>query len=199
MSSNRTFSGGRNGAGGGIGSASVVVTPNTGLSGNGTSVNPLAGVPASALVPGTMSVADFVKLATVPAGITGLMVAGVTPSFNFLATGTHVLSLPTLAGKSFCASVSRVIIDSRTGVATGNLVGKVGNNVAHDNVVAAGTTLLTAAGANIALPNIPGWIAGTNFVGVVDMTTTPISVEITGALGGAAVLTGRIIVFGVYL
>jgi hypothetical protein len=50
----------------GGGGGSISVTANTGLTGNGSSGTPLAGVPSSALVPGTMSVADFSKLAAIP-------------------------------------------------------------------------------------------------------------------------------------
>jgi hypothetical protein len=60
-----TSDGTREALGGGGGGA-VVIEEDAGLSGDGTAEDPLAGVPASALVPGTMAAADFSKLAAYP-------------------------------------------------------------------------------------------------------------------------------------
>jgi hypothetical protein len=51
---------------GGGGGGAIVIEEDAGLSGDGTAEDPLAGVPASALVPGTMAAADFSKLAAFP-------------------------------------------------------------------------------------------------------------------------------------
>lgn len=51
------------------GAGSITVTAGTGLSGDGSGGSPLAGIPASASVPGTMSAASFSKEALLPAGV----------------------------------------------------------------------------------------------------------------------------------
>lgn len=86
------------------GGGSVTVSAGTGLSGDGTSGSPLAGVPSSASVPGTMSVADFLKLLTgfkepvVVVATSNLTLSGEQTIDGVLTSASRVLLVGQTAG-----------------------------------------------------------------------------------------------------
>jgi len=119
---------------------------------------------------------------------------GVTGTIDLLASATYTISLPTIAGKSALACLSRLVVDTHTGgAATGTAIYTVGNDVGVSNMTGSAGFSITASLVNTvpagtALPiSVGAFSAG----GVVDMTTTQLSFKLVTPFGGATTLTGR--------
>lgn len=87
------------------GSGAITVTANTGLSGVGTSGSPLAGTPATAAAPGTMSAANFLGLNNILPKFVALTDADTSLSPTATQIGGYYMPTGTLtANRTFTLS-----------------------------------------------------------------------------------------------
>ncbi len=146
----------------------------------------------SNLTAGTAYPADNTLAAVAQAIATSanpVMLLGKTGAIDYLATGTHAIDLPVIAGKTALAAVSRFSITARTGTATGTLIYNVGNDGPVTNMFPGFS--LAASLANATVSAIPFSILGGSSGGMVDIGTTALSFNISTAFTGATVLAGK--------
>ena len=156
--------------------------------------------PASALRAGTLSVADFVKLATVPDG-TGMVVAKYSPVIDLVnPPASPVALIPATSGRiARLNSISfafwhLVTVGGTRSVAPTYSIGA--NDPDYDNIYAsqAGNAALLTQAANT---QVTGGTALSPFPDV-DITASGVKVKITaGITGTAPVCTARLVVCGV--
>lgn len=187
------------------GPLSVTVSSATGISGDGSSGTPLAGVAASAAAVGYESIANFNKLATLPTAASFLVGAGKTGTIDFLAAvaTTYTIDLPLMSGMFFIPLVCQVVFDTITGTAAGNVTISVGNAngpsaAALANVIVGSN--IAAAAINVGAGNTPYRVSlsVSNTGPIADMTSTQLSVRIGANPTGATVLNGRLFLSGIY-
>lgn len=121
---------------------------------------------------------------------------GKTGIVSLLSTGVHAIDLPVIPGKRTMLILSAFVVQARTGTATGTLTYKVGNNAGNDNLIA--STNVGAAPFNATTFSLPFSLAGPQAGGMPDMTAG-LNLEITAALAGASVLTGRFGLLALYV
>lgn len=162
------------------------------LSGDGSSGTPLTIAAASAAAPGTMSIADFNKLATVPTGA-GLCCWGKTATIDFLAVAAdYTMNIPAMAGTELVGVVGRLRVVTRTGVATGNLNYSIGNNATKDNFILASQGLLTAASINAAGAAAGGVLALLAGPQAIDMSAGPMVLRMQTIPTGLTAFSGYV-------
>ena len=154
--------------------------------------------PSSASTPGSLSIADFNKLATVPTGAT-LVVGGKSGTIDLLATvgTTYAVDFPVFSGKFLVGILGRVRWVARTGTATGNAVFKMGNNGSHDNFLT--SALGTISSANITAGVADALLQLTGGANAVDMSSAAMVVEIVTNPTGVTVATCQLVFSAVYV
>ncbi len=148
---------------------------------------------ATALKNGTLSAADFAKLAAIP----NFPIPGVykTPVIDLLGTGTYSFDTPLAAGKAFIKLGGAIHMSARTGNATGGLTwGLAQNGVGIGNAGQVTANTLFNVG-------VPGYIttAGPSAAGSVDMTSFPLQIQVSVGVVGPTVLQGRFYMLGIYV
>ncbi len=172
----------------------ITVTANTGLTGDGSNGTPLAGVPASALVPGSMSIADFNKLTRIPTGAFG-MTAIVSDVIDFAATGVTNVS-PAVPGYGFVAVSQQFVLTTVSGSLLVTSVVKAGNDGSRVNICSSQSSP-TAAHFALGKNSVNTATGATKPVVFIDLTT-PITFEVVTAAttGTSIVFQGRLILYG---
>lgn len=188
-----------------VGASAIAIVGGDGLSGDGSAIDPLALVPASALTPGSLSIVDFNKLATLPVGAS-MMVAFISDEIDFATAATTPFggNWPSLPGKVFAPNTLRVFmtnIAATTFLTNGSI--QMGNNVAVDNICPAAAqpnaaTLNTELAAGAGGTYNHGAFNGSGVVKLPDLTTTP-SVKVNTAVTGTSITQckGRVVAYGV--
>jgi hypothetical protein len=157
-----------------------------------------AGSLATALVNGSLSAADFAKLAAIPAG-NFPATAIITPKIDLLATGDTAL-FPAKAGYYFFAIGRNFIITDATGVQTSPVHCSAGNNAGKTNLFTAGTANPTNAdvAAAVGATGMPFITAGPGLaiqVKLLDLAA-PILFNVSAAAVGPTVLKVRLEIVG---
>lgn len=181
-----------------VGASSIAITAGTGLSGDGSTGTPLAGVAADATHNGYLAIADFDKLATVPTG-SSIAVMNYSSVIDLTTTGVYAV-IPAQAKRLFRYPALGPLIwglETVGGTRSTNITFSVGSNApSYDNLYASatGNAALLTAGANTANS------AGTAIspFPIVDLTTDGLKVNVTvGITGASPVCTARMYCFWV--
>lgn len=189
------------------GVGTTVVTDAVTIQGDGSIGDPIASIAASAANPGSLSIADFNKLATVPTGAS-IAVVAVSDVLDFTTTGVKAFggNLPSLPGYKFLIQTVRILparIEATSfSTAPTYSIGNEGGSFVN---------MCPSTGASISTTTLNNYLAvgsGGPFQGgnnsanastakIPDMTTQP-SVNVTVAAAGTAVVHAkfRIIMFG---
>lgn len=171
----------------------------TGVFGSLTTAQILALQTASSgSTPGTMSIDDFDKLATVPTG-GRIEVVGASALVDITAAPgtTYAIDFPLISGKRLIGIFAKWWWYSCTGTATTTSTMKVGNNVAHDNFLT--STTLTISTGNINAAVADAIIQVTGGQNAIDLTTNPLVLEIVTNPTGITVGTGRLVIGAGYV
>ena len=159
-------------------------------------VNPAGSIAAaSASVPGTMSAADFAKLATVPVSA-GVITDFLTDEIDLTQAQTVVLVPPQAALKLARAVSFAYLVTQKDGTVTTGPTVKAGTNANNDNILSA-TVQSSLAGTALNVSNTPN---GTlTLLANQDISATGYRLEITvgAALGTATIFKCRILVISV--
>ena len=118
------------------------------------------------------------------------IIVGKAASYDGLATGATAFDFPLAPTKRIIGGLGRIEVLALTGTPTGTLTAKIGNNVAHDNFLAAVAMLPASSPAGVAA-TLP-WefrIAAMESQGGVVLLDSQLFFDVTVAYGGASIVT----------